>query len=202
MDIQGTSPLDAFRKLVAIFAASQPAVGRIKKGTMNEAKGTCQIISGGGSSRINRVFLNVVSNPDLLLIPADDSYVVYAMAPGSSEQAYIIACSKIRKVILKTSPAGTVTLELSDAGVELKAGTNGRVKIATAGTEIGNGEQKMVRGDELNTVLGNIVTSLQTLGTWAASGVAPGPAGGIAPLVGFTAPTIPATLLSSKNKVE
>lgn len=200
MDGEVTSPLDAFKKLVELFASSQPAVGRIKKGTVDEKKGTCQIVTG--TAKINRVFLNVISNPDLLLIPDYDSYVVYTMAPGSNEQAYILACSKIRKIILKTSPAGTVTFDLSDSGVEVKAGANGRVKIADAGTEIGTSGQPQVRGTALQAWAQNVDTAIAALITWGATGQAPGPAGGIAPLTGVTPTTFASTILSSKNKVE
>ncbi|MBN8220682.1 MAG: hypothetical protein J0L53_07140 [Spirochaetes bacterium] len=109
-------------------------------------------------------------------------------------QAYIVACSKIRKIILKTSPAGAVEFELSDDGVEVKVGASGRVKIEPSGTLIGSGAQFMVRGDELQTLLQQILALLQTMVTWGA-GVTP-------PLAGAVVPTIPATLLSSKNKVE
>lgn len=202
MERELASPVESLKALVQNFAGAPPSVGRVKKGSVDEGKGICEIIPAGGTGKISRAFLNVVSGAQLTIIPADDSYVAFMHSRNKSAQAYIIACSKIRKIILKTSPAGTVSFELSDAGVEVKAGANGRVKIAAAGTEIGSGAQKMVRGDELNTLLGQVLTALQAVVAWGKTGVAPGPAGGIAPLADVTVPTIPATLLSSKNKVE
>lgn len=202
MERETPSAAEAFKALVQNFSGAKPSIGKVKRGTVDEDKRICEVTPFDGGPKISRVFLNVITDADVLIVPADDSYVAYMHALNFRNQAYIIACSKIRKIILKTSPAGTVSFELSDAGVEVKAGANGRVKIAAAGTEIGSGAQKMVRGDELNTLLGQVLTALQAVVLWGATGVAPGPAGGIAPLAGVTVPTIPATLLSSKNKVE
>lgn len=188
------SPAQAFKALVESFSGAKPGVGRVKKGTVDEDKGTCEVIPADGGLKISRVFFNVVSEAAFLVIPADDSYVAYMHARNFRSQAYIVACSKIRKIILKTSPAGTVTLDLSDAGVELKAGADGRVKIAAAGTEIGSGAQKMVRGDELKAWADQLVIGLQAIVTWGAS-VTP-------PLAGVIIPSFPGTVLSSKNKVE
>lgn len=194
----------ALIRLIQAFRGAKPEVGRVKKGTVNETKRICEVVPVSGAPKISRVFLNVVDKAELIVVPADDSYVLYVHARDFRDQAYIVACSKIRKIILKTSPAGTVTFDISDAGVEVKAGANGRVKISPAGTEIGNGEQKQVRGDELQTLLQQILTLLQTMVAWAGTGTPPGGGGtgGIAPLVGATVPTIPTTMLSSKNKVE
>lgn len=191
MEAGQVSPETAFRKLVREFSGAPPGVGRVKKGTVNEAKGHCELVVGG--ARIPQAFLNVVTGAQFMIVPADDSYVAYIPA-GDNGQAHIIAYSKIRKIILKTSPAGTVTLDLSDAGVELKAGADGRVKIAAAGTEIGSGAQKMVRGDELKAWADQLVIGLQAIVTWGAS-VTP-------PLAGVIIPSFPGTVLSSKNKVE
>lgn len=184
----------AFERLVSLYSGIKPGIGQVKRGTVDEQKGICEIIVAGSGQRIPRAFLNVIANPAVIVVPADESYVAYLHTRNFANQAHIVACSKIRKIILKTAPAGTVTLELSDAGVELKAGSNGRVKIAAAGTEIGSGAQKMVRGDELKAWADQLVTSLQTIVTWGA-GVTP-------PLAGVVIPAFPGTVLSSKNKVE
>ena len=63
-----------------------------------------------------------------------------------------------------------------------------------AGTEIGSGAQKMVRGDELKAWADQLVIGLQAIVTWGAS-VTP-------PLAGVIIPSFPGTVLSSKNKVE
>lgn len=202
MERDSKTPAQALKELVQIFAGAKPSIGKVKRGTVDESKRICEIIPADGGQKISRVFLNVVSESNLVIVPADDSYVAYVHAGNFKSQAYIVACSKIRKIILKTSPAGTVTFDLSDSGVEAKAGANGRVKIADAGTEIGTNGQPQVRGNDLQSHLEAINERLTILKAWAESGVAPGPAGGIAPLVGFTVPTIPATLLSIKNKVE
>lgn len=194
MEHELASPVEAFKALVENFSGAPPSVGRVKKGSVDEGKGVCEIIPAGSSEKISRAFLNVVTGAQLIIVPADDSYVAFMHSRNKSAQAYIIAYSKIRKIILKTSPAGTVTLDLSDAGVELKAGTDGRVKIAAAGTEIGSGAQKMVRGDELKAWADQLVIDLQAIVTWGAS-VTP-------PLAGVIIPSFPGTVLSSKNKVE
>lgn len=193
---------DALKALIRLYSGSTPFIARVRAGTVDEGKHICEVDPADGSAKISRVFLNVVGDSGLVVVPADKSHVLCVYSLEFKNQAYIVACSKIRKIILKTSPAGTTTLDFSDTGVELKTGANGRVKIADAGTELGSGAQKMVRGDELMTHLEAINEKLQILGDWAATGAPPGPTGGIAPLVGFMAPTIPATVLSSKNKVE
>lgn len=195
---------DALKKLIQMYSGSAPFIGRVRRGTVDEAKRVCEVAPADGSAKVGRVFLNVVGESDLVVVPADNSHVLCVYSLEFRNQAYIVACSKIKKVLLKSNPAGVSSIEFSDAGVELKSGADGRVKIAPAGTELGSGAQKMVRGDELMAHLEAINEKLQILGDWAATGLPPGGlgTGGIAPLVGFTAPTIPATVLSSKNKVE
>ncbi len=193
MSVEGSAE-KAFERLVSLYSGIKPGIGKVKRGTVDEQKAICEIVVAGSGQRIPRAFLNVIANPAVIVVPADESYVAYLHTRNFANQAHIVACSKIRKIILKTAPGGTVTLELSDAGVELKAGSNGRVKIAAAGTEIGSGAQKMVRGDDLKAWADQLVTSLQAIVTWGA-GVTP-------PLTGAVIPSFPGTVLSSKNKVE
>ena len=202
MEFESLTPAEALKRLVAAFSGAKPNIGRVKRNTVNEAKKTCEVMPADGGPKISPVFLNVVSNADITIVPADDSYVAYIHAGEFRNQAHIIACSKIRKIILKTSPAGTVTFDLSDSGVEVKAGANGRVKIADAGTEIGTSGQPQVRGTALQAWAQNVDTAIAALITWGATGQPPGPAGGIAPLAGVTPTTFAPTILSSKNKVE
>lgn len=202
MDEISRSAGESLKALIQLFSGAPPFVGRVKAGSVDEQKRTCEVQPSSGGPKINRVYLNVVGVGDLVVVPADNSHVLCVYSLEFRNQAYIVACSKVKKVLVKSNPAGVSSIEFSDAGVELKSGADGRVKIAPAGTELGSGAQKMVRGDELVAHLEAINEKLQEIGVWAASGVAPGPTGGIAPLVGFTVPTIPATVLSSKNKVE
>lgn len=202
MDELQKSSGESLKALIQLFSGAAPFVGRVKAGSVDEQKRMCEVQPSSGGPKINRVYLNVVGVGDLLIVPADNSHVLCVYSLEFRNQAYIVACSKIKKILLKSNPGGVSSIEFSDAGVELKSGADGRVKIAPAGTELGTGAQKMVRGDDLMSHLEAINEKLQELGAWAATGSPPGPTGGIAPLVGFAPPTIPATLLSSKNKVE
>lgn len=69
-------------------------------------------------------------------------------------------------------------------------------------TKLGSGETKMVRGAELQEFCEEVVSVLNSIIQWGATGVPPGPTGGIAPLTGVLPPEIPATLLSEKNTLE
>lgn len=196
------SVVSALKKMVSAFGNTNFAVGRIKRGTINEQKGICEIIPSEGSAKITRAFFNVVTDASFLLIPAEGSHVLYMTARNFRNQAYIVACSKIKKLLLKTSPAGSLTIDMSDSGAELKVGANGRIKIAAAGTEIGTSGQPQVRGTALQSWAQNVDTAIAALIAWGATGQAPGPTGGIAPLAGVTPTTFAPTILSSKNKVE
>ena len=70
---------------------------------------------------------------------------------------------------------------------------------------LGEGLYKMVLGDLLQTWAQSVDTAITSLYTWAKTGVAPGPAGGIAPFVVTPANPEPAwetTNLSEKHKLD
>ncbi len=187
-------PTESLKQIIKMFGSPAPFIGRVKRGTVDEAKHTCEVLPSTGGAKLDRVFLNVVGDSNLVVVPADDSHVLCLYSLDFKNQAYIVACSKIKKIILKSSPAGSLSIDMSDSGFDIKVGADGRVKITGAGTQLGTGAQKMVRGDELLTLLQQIITLLQTTVAWGLT-VTP-------PLSDAVVPTIPATLLSSKNKVE
>jgi hypothetical protein len=72
----------------------------------------------------------------------------------------------------------------------------------TGSLKVGDGSQKMVRGDDLQAFCEDVLDVLQQVVTWAGTGVAPGPTGGIAPLTGVVVPSFPADVLSETNSLE
>lgn len=73
-----------------------------------------------------------------------------------------------------------------------------------ANVKLGEGEKKMVLGDDLATWAQKVDAALSALYAWAETGVAPGPAGGIAPFSGSPAlqPWDSSTTLSQKHKLD
>jgi len=139
----------------------------------------------------------VDGNTEILIIPETDSIVLVAFAENSENQAVIIKCSKIKDIIINTLN----TLSVKVNGIDC-------IRCSSSGTIIGEesdsppvSAEKMVKGDSLKTWCQNVDQILQTIITWAGTGVAPGPAGGIAPLAGVTASQFSNDILSGKNKV-
>lgn len=75
--------------------------------------------------------------------------------------------------------------------------------IVKGNMTLGAGTYKMVLGDPLATWAQGITAALQALYAWGATGVAPGPTGGIAPFPGIPAiPTWESTNLSENHKLD
>lgn len=73
----------------------------------------------------------------------------------------------------------------------------------TGNATLGAGTQKMVLGESLQTTIEAMIAALNALYAWGATGVAPGPAGGIAPFPG--APSVPSwnsATLSTHHKLD
>lgn len=70
-------------------------------------------------------------------------------------------------------------------------------------TTLGLGTYKMMLGDPVATCIQGIIAALQALYAWAATGVAPGPAGGINPFPGVPIiPTWESSNLSENHKLD
>lgn len=68
---------------------------------------------------------------------------------------------------------------------------------------LGTGSKKMVLGDDLQTWAQKVDAAIQALYTWGATGVAPGPSGGIVPFPGTpAAPAWQAASLSQNHKLD
>lgn len=73
----------------------------------------------------------------------------------------------------------------------------------TGNATLGAGTQKMVLGESLQTTIEAMIAALNALYAWGATGVAPGPTGGIAPFPG--APPVPSwnnATLSANHKLD
>lgn len=73
----------------------------------------------------------------------------------------------------------------------------------TGNATLGAGTQKMVLGESLQTTIEAMIAALNALYAWGATGVAPGPTGGIAPFPG--APPVPSwnsATLSTHHKLD
>lgn len=78
----------------------------------------------------------------------------------------------------------------------------GNLNVAGKAT-LGAGTQKMVLGESLQTTIEAMIAALNALYAWGATGVAPGPTGGIAPFPGT--PPVPswnAATLSANHKLD
>jgi hypothetical protein len=181
-----------------LYPLYPPAHGKILK--VNEAEGICSVSFADGRPVNDRVFLQSVLSPDFIVIPADGSEVITAFADNSQQRAFIIKVAKVKKIIWKTSPAGQTSFEMSDSGVTIENG-NGRFVLSNTGTALGQGTEPMVKGQSLSVWAGTVDTVLGALLVWAATGVAPGPAGGIAPLTGVQPSAFDPNILSQENKL-
>lgn len=73
----------------------------------------------------------------------------------------------------------------------------------TGKATLGAGTQKMVLGESLQTTIEAMIAALNALYAWGATGVAPGPTGGIAPFPGTPpVPTWDSATLSANHKLD
>jgi hypothetical protein len=190
---------DTLLKLIKeLYPLYPPAYGKILK--VNEAEGICSVSFADGRPVNDRVFLQSILTPDFIIIPADGSEVITAFADNTLQRAFIVKVAKVKKIIWKTSPAGTTSIEISDTGINIE-NDKGRFVLANTGTILGQGTEPMVKGQSLSAWAGTVDIAIQALITWAATGVAPGPAGGIAPLTGVQPTAFDPNILSQENKL-
>lgn len=191
-----TDPL--LRLIKELYPLNPPANGKILK--VDEAQGICTVSFADGRPVNDKVFLQSVLTPDFILIPADGSEVITAFTDNSLQRAFIIKVAKVKKIIWKTSPAGETSFEMSDTGVTIENG-DGRFVLSNTGTVLGQGTEPMVKGQSLSSWAATVDTALALIIAWGATGVAPGPTGGIAPLAGVQASAFDPNILSQENKL-
>lgn len=72
----------------------------------------------------------------------------------------------------------------------------------TEKTKLGDGSQKMVRGNDLKDFCQEVLDALTTIKNWATSTAAPPGGGPLTPPLVLTVPTFPASVLSTTNTLE
>lgn len=139
----------------------------------------------------------VTGDLGFIAVPEKGSIVFISFAHNSEQQAVVIACSKIAKVIITVKTQIELKIEGSDAG---------KIKIDTDGIDIGGAAEPIVLGDTLKGWCDDVYAALDAIIQWGATGVegtgGSSDVGGIAPLSGITAPSFPVDALSKKHKAD
>ncbi len=132
-----------------------------------------------------------------IIVPEAGSIVALAFAHNDEQQAVVIACSKIAKVIITVKTSIELKIDGSAAG---------KLKIDTEGIDLGGAAEPMVLGDTLKGWCQQMTLKVNEIIAWAKTGIAPsgGDAdiGGIAPYSGGDAPAFPTAALSTKHRAD
>lgn len=129
-----------------------------------------------------------------IIVPAEGSIVTVGFLDMDDKETIVIRESTVEKVILNCVTS-----------IEIKITDNDTSKflIDENGIVFGeNGSEPFVRGNELKTWAQDVDAKIQALLTWAGTGQAPGPSGGIAPLQGVNPPEFADTILSEEYKMK
>jgi hypothetical protein len=193
------SVMDQFAKMMEqARPINAPTLAKIL--SVNESMLTCKVSFADGRPTHERVLLESSPDAELVRIPAVGSIVLVGFADNILTRAFIFKFSKLQKILMKTS-GGKLEIAISDSGYEIKTG-KGVVSISTSGTVIGSGSaEPMVKGTSLSKWAASVDLAITSLLTWAGTGIAPGPTGGIAPLSGVVASQFDSSTLSKENKV-
>ena len=175
-----------------------PAQGKILK--VSETEGVCSVSFADGRPVSDKIALQSVLNPDILIIPADGSEVIVGYMDNSLNRGFLMKVARVKKVTWKTSPAKKMSIEMSDTGITIES-NKGRFILSETGALLGQGTEPMVKGQSLSTWCAAVDAALTAIIAWGATGVAPGPTGGIAPLAGVQPSVFNQSILSQENKV-
>jgi|GEM_PF-2468760 hypothetical protein len=175
-----------------------PAQGKIFK--VSESDGVCSVSFADGRPVNDRVTLQSILNPDILIIPADGSEVIVGYMDNSLNRSFLMKVARVKKVIWHTSPDKAMNIEMSDEGITIE-NNKGRFVLSDEGINIGQGTEPMVKGQSLSTWCAAVDAALAAIIAWGATGVAPGSTGGIVPLAGVQPTAFNQNILSQENKV-
>ena len=175
-----------------------PAQGKILK--VSEPDGVCSVSFADGRPVSDKIALQSVLNPDILIIPADGSEVIVGYMDNSMNRGFLMKVARVKKVVWKTSPGKKMNIEMSDLGITIE-NNKGRFVLSEVGTNLGQGTEPMVKGQSLSTWCAAVDAALTAIIAWGETGVAPGPAAGIAPLAGVQPSAFNQSILSQENKV-
>ncbi len=87
----------------------------------DETTGMCTVKFSKSDFPVNKkVMLGADNGSEILLLPMEGSKVVVGFDDNNLSRARVIAYSKIKKIIIKTSPLGNLTLDISDNDIKIK----------------------------------------------------------------------------------
>ncbi|TAL31594.1 MAG: hypothetical protein EPN93_17515 [Spirochaetes bacterium] len=169
-----------------------PTPGKVKAGSMDDTKGMCTVIRDDGKPDVPKVRLQAMFSPDFMIVPADGSKVIIAWSDNKLTRAFIVSVEKIRAIKWQSSPAGTVHIEATDAGITIENGA-GKIMLTNQGVKLGDGTDPMVLGLGFQSWAQSVDLALSLIIAWGAT-VTP-------PLAGAVPPLSTPAILSQVNKL-
>lgn len=181
-----SSLVDAIAKAAAvkreIYYISQ---GKVE--TVDEKRKIARVSFSDGRP-VKEVRLSPTTDSTSYFVPAIKSSVAVAFMENQDNRGFICGWSKIDKVVVSVGESFSIENK------------KGKIFLSADGVSLGAGSHSQLLGEKVQTWAQDVDQKISALIIWAGTGVAPGPAGGIKPLVGLFPPVFPADSLSEVNK--
>ena len=162
-------------------------ISQAKVESVDESSRTARVSFTDGRP-VKEVRLCPTKDASSYFIPAVKSSVAVAFMENAENRGFICSYTKIDKVVFAIGDSFSIENE------------KGKIALSKDGVSLGDGSHSQLLGETVQTWAQDVDLKIQAILTWAATGVAPGPQGGINPLTGILPTSFPDGALSEVNK--